>query len=879
MKNTYSGCGYLSQTSTPMSRCRVKTFLLQILFLLFFLPFSFSYSYSTDIEILVVGENNEPLIGANVTGPTQQDGTYKFAGITDFDGKIIIRHLALRDTVQISYTGYNTLKKPLYKLRNQFKEKGKIRLDPTIELTEIEIVGATKFSEKERNIPSVVQAITAKEIALSNPQNTAEVLEDGGQVYVQRTQSGGGSPVIRGFEANKVLIVLDGVRMNNAIYRNGHLQSILTVDNAALERAEVVFGPAAVIYGSDALGGVLALSTKDPKLKFNRDEPAISETGFFTRYSTVNDEKTAHLDLMFGGEQWGSFSSFTYSDFNFVRAGSRKPIGLDSIPDNWLRNEYIRIQNGDDIIVRNQDPLDQRAYNLNLNTQTKTGYSQIDFIQKIKYKPSNDLIFTMNFQFSNSSDIPRYDQLTARKSGKLKFAEWHYDPQVRKMLSLRADIFKENRFFNKGIITAAYQHIEEDRIRRKRNSRLRERQREDVYVGSLNLDFKKAFDNEERSKVSYGLEYTYNYVDSNADIFDIRSKERYPAVTRYPGGGSISNSLAAYTSYSWRNEADNLNLIGGLRFTNYNLTSNFNDDVNLIEWPFQKIELNNRNRLTGSVGLTFTPNQWRFRTLVSSAFRTPNVDDLSKIRIKDGFITVPNPELSHEYAYTGEVTIGREFGKQESKNNVTYGTLAKISTTGFYTLIDNAIVRKPTSYVIDGEERTTIIDETGEEQIMIGNTNAASAFIYGISGNFDLDINSNWHFDASVSFTKGRYTSGITEQDTLLPLSHIPPLYGKATIGYKLDKWNLEGVVKFNAKKPIEEYDPTSGNSDNLDEAVEGFGTPAWVTYNLYSSYQLSKAIQLNIGVENILDLHYRTFASGVSAPGRNFVVTVRGNF
>ena len=76
-------------------------------------------------------------------------------------------------------------------------------------------------------------------------------------VKVQKTQFGGGSPVLRGMEANRILLVVDGVRMNNAIYRKGHLQNSITVSPSMLDKTEVLFGPSSVIYGSDALGGVI----------------------------------------------------------------------------------------------------------------------------------------------------------------------------------------------------------------------------------------------------------------------------------------------------------------------------------------------------------------------------------------------------------------------------------------------------------------------------------------------------------------------------------------------------------------------------------------------------------------------------------------------
>ena len=107
------------------------------------------------------------------------------------------------------------------------------------------------------------------------------MLAQTGEVFVQKSQMGGGSPVIRGFEANKVLIVVDGVRLNNAIYRSGHLQNVITLEPSELESAEIVFGPGSVIYGSDALGGVMDFHTREPR--FAIDEGLRLFGGAFTR--------------------------------------------------------------------------------------------------------------------------------------------------------------------------------------------------------------------------------------------------------------------------------------------------------------------------------------------------------------------------------------------------------------------------------------------------------------------------------------------------------------------------------------------------------------------------------------------------------------------
>ena len=102
--------------------------------------------------------------------------------------------------------------------------------------------------------------------------------------------------MIRGFSANSVLIVVDGVRMNNAIYRGGNLQNVISIDPLSLENTEVLFGPGSVMYGSDALGGVMQFRTKTPG--FISDESPQLEATSVLRYSSAANQKGKEVKLV-----------------------------------------------------------------------------------------------------------------------------------------------------------------------------------------------------------------------------------------------------------------------------------------------------------------------------------------------------------------------------------------------------------------------------------------------------------------------------------------------------------------------------------------------------------------------------------------------------
>src|SRR5688572_8309706 len=204
-----------------------------------------------------------------------------------------------------------------------------------VQLNEV-VFSANKFSEKKRHVAQKIDVISKNYIARMNAQNTGDLLMSTGNVFVQKSQQGGSSPVVRGFEASRVLLVVDGVRLNNLIYRSGHLQNAITVDQNMLEAVEVLYGPASTLYGSDALGGVIHFRSKSPRL-VDSNGKRIGGIGF-VRYSSANSEKTAHVQMNTGGKKFAWLQSATYSDFGDSKMGGNYP---DKYPDFGRRTQYV----------------------------------------------------------------------------------------------------------------------------------------------------------------------------------------------------------------------------------------------------------------------------------------------------------------------------------------------------------------------------------------------------------------------------------------------------------------------------------------------------------------------------------------------------------
>ena len=156
-----------------------------------------------------------------------------------------------------------------------------------------------RWERQVNEVPNRIAKINLKQLRLQNPQTMADALAASGEVFIQKSQMGGGSPMIRGFATNRVLMVVDGVRMNNAIYRSGNIQNVISFDPLALEDAEVIFGPGSLMYGSDAIGGVMDFHTLSPKLA---NKGSLVQGSALTRYASANGERTIHADANLGGE-------------------------------------------------------------------------------------------------------------------------------------------------------------------------------------------------------------------------------------------------------------------------------------------------------------------------------------------------------------------------------------------------------------------------------------------------------------------------------------------------------------------------------------------------------------------------------------------------
>lgn len=720
----------------------------------------------------------------------------------------------------------------------------------SIQLRELFVTGRRVLGDK-LPVPQYVKTMDADRIDLMNPQTTADLLSGDGFLSVQKSQQGGGSPSIRGFEASRVLLVVDGVRMNNLIYRAGHLQNVITIDPSIVGQAEVLYGPASVGFGSDALGGVISFHTKAPTLAAGNSSVLFTGNAF-SRFSSANSESTLHADFNIGGKKFASFTSLSYSKFGDLRCGrNANPFMPDN--DGYIHRGFkVEHAGGKDVVVP------AKSYH-----QPQSGYTQYDLMQKFLYRHNDGVRHLFNFQFSNTGDVPRYDRLTDMKGDKPKFAQWYYGPQMR---LLAAYTYDTQGLFgaDNASVTVAYQNIEESRNNRKFNDAWLGTRKENVNVASLSVDWIKYLG---VHKIHAGLDGSLQYLKSTAHKTDINTGEQKTLDTRYPDGHNHMHNIDLFVAHMWE-ITPRLIFSDGVRLGYSTLKATFKSDE---FFPFFAREYGTvtQNNPTYSLnaGLSYkVSDTWKLALSLTSGYRVPNIDDLGKVfDSQPGMVVVPNPDIRPEKTISADFNVA----------HVNSGCV-EWDASVFGTYIFDAIALAPAT--VDGKDK---IEYDGELSDVFANRNNRRAFVTGISSSLKVRMSKYFSADASATYTYGDILGDNGEKNT--PLDHVAPLFGRVGVTFESARKRtmVEFYSLFNGKKPLSRYN--LNGEDNIGYAtvsgVDGDGLPAWFTLNIKASYRPHRNVTLQAGIENILDTEYRTFGSGINAPGRNFTAAIRASF
>ncbi len=280
-----------------------------------------------------------------------------------------------------------------------------------------------------------------------------------------------------------------------------------------------------------------------------------------------------------------------------------------------------------DYHYQNAQGADQTTANQNLYKQVGTGYNVKHFNQKFKYQIAKKRSVDFNLQHSFTSDVPRFDRLNDLDiNNDVKYARWHYTPQQRTLAAIEYNSYYKHKHFDYYNINVAYQNIKEGRSIRRYNSDTESNRIDEVDIFSLNLDFNKNSKNRAH-EFYYGLELLDNHVKSSGILTNINTSLISGTSTRYPDGGSRMSTGGIYFVWN-RTLSDRINIQGSIRENYTILNTNFNNQA-YFPLPFNSINMNT-NALSGGLALLYNSRHLKFKLNASSAFRTPNIDDVAK---------------------------------------------------------------------------------------------------------------------------------------------------------------------------------------------------------------------------------------------------------
>ena len=437
----------------------------------------------------------------------------------------------------------------------------------------------------------------------------------------------------------------------------------------------------------------------------------------------------------------------------------------------------------------------------------------------------------------------------------LSFAECEFMPHDNFFSSMNFFVDTENIFFNFLSIVIASQYFEEYRYTRKYQNPIGLHQIENLYDYSLNFDFVKLI---ETNRLTYGLEASYNELKSKAFFENIENNSIFVGLNRYPTNGSFMQKTSAYTNFKWL-ATPQMIVNAGVRYDFIYAVSNFSTESPQLSLDFNSITYK-KGAPAASISIdaypVFLPG-FQLRLLASTTTHIPIMDEYAKVMAKDFIVVIPNNKLKSEISYNFEIGISQTFFE-----------IFRINLSVFNSWVNNAIVLD--NAFLNGEDSLYFGTDRYEIATKI---NIDKAQVYGISGkiNFGYFFNSKDNkfikINSSVNYIKGL---DLTNNKTL---PNISPLFGQTTINFQYLEFSIFFSHVYNGLKKRENL--SIYGEDYIEKAAE-IGFASWQTYNIKFAYDLFDYATFYFAINNIFDSFYRTYSSAISAPGRNFIFTLK---
>lgn len=532
--------------------------------------------------------------GQPVRGARVEVADTSLVAVSDGEGRFAIENLpAGTRAARVMAEGYAPMSLGV-RSPSEGAAEVEVRLRRPVGFGETVVVTARRREAGDFDVPRSVAVVTSADLDRTLPRTTPEALMDMPGLLVQKTNHGGGSPYIRGLVGNQVLVLVDGIRLNNSTFRYGPNQYLTTIEPGQIERIEVVRGAGSSQFGSDAMGGVINIITKRPALSTGGPVVGGSVT---TKFVSSGMERTGRIELTASGTRAAVIGGLSLRDYGDLRAGGT------------------------------------------LGVEAPSAYTEFNGDAKALVRVSPRHVVTIGLQHVYQDDVPRFGQVAQRG-----FTRYHVDPQIRRLGYAQWQAFPDRTWMQAITATVSLHQSVERRERQRGGSPIRVLEQDDVRTLGVSLESKTAAGR--RWSMVSGIDYTRDWIGSWRRDTDVDSGETQVRRGLYPNGAAAA-SAAAFAHGDLR--LGRTTLDAGLRFSQYG--------VSIADPLFGTAAITSR-AWVGSVALMqdLADGVKAFGSL-SQAFRAPNVDDLSTLGAFDFGIEVPSTGLVPERALTLEAGV------------------------------------------------------------------------------------------------------------------------------------------------------------------------------------------------------------------------------
>jgi hemoglobin/transferrin/lactoferrin receptor protein len=678
------------------------------------------------------------------------------------------------------------------------------------------VVTATRLEEDVFDVPYSAESLDGAALVDEKAVRTLpEALRETPGVMVQKTSHGQGSPFIRGFTGFRTLLLIDGIRLNNAVFRDGPNQYWGTVDPLTIERLEVVKGPSSVLYGSDAVGGTVNVITRGRDPAAAGRGPVLggfdSERRVYVRYASADDSWVTRAEAGGGdGRRVGFLGGVSYKDFDDLSGGRH------------------------------------------LGEMPRTGYEELDGDLKTIIRVRKDMDLVLVFQEASQFDVPRTHSTIFSRSyrGTEVGTDFERELDQRRQLGYAQLHWEEPALWLSSLKLSLSHHLqEEDEVRTRSNGRTSHQGFEDGQLGAwAQLESESPL-----GTLVYGIEYYRDDVDSFFTEFNPDGSLRARRGRGPVADNATYDLLGAYLQDGFR-LGDRLEVLAGGRFT-YARAESDQVDPDPASAPEVGDLDEDWSAATGSLRFTYhATSEWNVFGGVSQGFRAPNLSDLTRFDVaRSGELEVPATHLDPE-----------EFVSLEIGTKVRWEELGLEAVAAYhYTFIDDLIVRFPTGETIDGDPVVT-------------KDNVGDGFVHGVELGGRWRFHAGFTAFGNLTWLEGEAENFVGAEKEDEPFSRVQP--ARVLLGLRWDspaqKYWVEGTVEI-----ADNQDRLSSEDEADVERIPAGGTPGYTLYTLRGGVEVLEDLEVFGALENVSDQDYRIHGSGQNEAGTSVVLGMDWRF